>query len=45
VYKRGISFLGTKQPLGVVVISPLEKKAFKISEEELPGVKKLLNAI
>jgi hypothetical protein len=54
VYKRGISFLGTKQPLGVIVISPLEKKAFKVSGEEvpldelikeLPGIKKLLNAI
>ena len=52
--KGGISFLGIKQPLSIVVISPLEKKAFKISGEEVPldqliaevpGVKKLLNAI
>ena len=52
--KGGISFLGIKQPLGVVVISPLEKKAFKISGEEVPldqliaevpGIKELLNAI
>lgn len=52
--KGAISFLGTKQPLSVIVISPLEKKAFKVSGEEvpldeliqeLPGIKKLLNAI
>lgn len=34
--KGGISFLGMKQPLSVVVISPSEKKAFKISGEEVP---------
>jgi hypothetical protein len=52
--KGGISFLGTKQPLSVIVISPSEKKAFKVSGEEvpldellqeLPGIKKLLNVI
>jgi hypothetical protein len=52
--KGGISFLGTKQPLSVIVISPSEKKAFKVSGEEVPldklmqevpGIKELLNAI
>jgi hypothetical protein len=52
--KDGISFLGTKQPLSVVVISPSEKKAFRVSGEEVPldeliqevpGIKELLNAI
>ena len=53
-HKESISFLGIKQPLSVVVISPLEKKAFKISGEEVPldqliaevpDIKELLNAI
>ena len=52
--KGGISFLGTKQPLSVVVISPSEKKAFRVSGEEVPldelikevpGIKSLLNDI
>ena len=52
--KGGISFLGTKQPLSVIVISPSEKKAFKVSGEEvplnellqeLPGIKKFLSII
>jgi len=52
--KGSISFFGVKQPLSVVVISPSEKKAFRVSGEEVPldeliqevpGVKKFLNAI
>jgi hypothetical protein len=35
-YKGGISFFGLKQPTGLIVISPSEKKAFKISGEEVP---------
>lgn len=33
--KCGISFLGMKQPLSVVVISRSGKKAFKVSGEEV----------
>ncbi len=33
---RGISFLGTKQPFGVVVVSPSGKRAIRISGEEVP---------
>lgn len=52
--KGGISFLGMKQPLSVVVISPSGKKAFKVSGEEvlldqlieeIPILKEKLNII
>ena len=52
--KGGISFLGIKQPLSVVVISPSGKKVFKVSGEEVPldelmkeapGIKKRLDAV
>ena len=50
----GISFFGVKQPVSVVVVSPSAKRAFRITGEEVlldqliqevPGIKKLLNAI
>ena len=53
-HKGGISFLGIKQPLSLIVISPSEKKAFKVSGEEVsldeltqevPGIEKQLDAI
>ncbi len=31
-----MSFFGLRQPLYVIMISPLEKKAFKLSGEEIP---------
>ena len=34
--RAGISFLGIKQPVIVVIISPSEKKAFRITGEEVP---------
>ena len=34
--KKGISFLGMKRPLGVIMISPSWQKAFRISGEEIP---------
>ena len=33
--KGGISFFGVKQAVSIVVISSLEKKAFKVSGEEV----------
>ena len=33
---RGISCFGVKQPVGVVVVSPLAKRAFRITGEEVP---------
>ena len=53
-HNGGISFLGIKQPLSLIVISPSEKKAFKVSGEEVsldeltqevPGIEKQLDAI
>ena len=35
-YRAGISFLGTRQPVSVVIISPSGKKAFRITGEEMP---------
>ncbi len=35
-YGTGIAFLGTKQPVSVVIISPSGKKAFRITGEEVP---------
>ena len=32
----GISFMGFKQPLSVVVVSPSAKKAFRMTGEEVP---------
>ena len=32
----GISFIGFKQPVSVVVISPSVKKAFRVTGEEVP---------
>lgn len=49
--KKAVSFYGIKQPLGVIVISPLFKKGFDISGEEVgmehfmqvaPGLKTVL---
>jgi len=46
-----ISFLGVKQPVGVVVVSPSTRRAFSINGEELsldqfveevPGMKEIL---
>ncbi len=34
-HKGGVSFLGMKQPVNVVVISPWKKKAFRITGEEI----------
>lgn len=34
--KKGVSFLGIKRPMGVIMISPSWKKAFRISGEEIP---------
>ncbi len=54
-YRKGrLSFLGTKQPVSVVVVSPQAKKAFRISgeevsldqlTEEVPGLKEILEGI
>ncbi len=50
----GISFMGVKQPVSVIVVSPSAKKAFKITGEEVPldqliqevpGVKEILERI
>ena len=47
----GISFMGFKQPVSVIVVSPSAKRAFKITGEEVPldqliqevpGVKEIL---
>ena len=52
--RAGMSFFGVRQPLYVIVISPLEKRAFKLSGEEvsldelkreIPKIKELLDAI
>ena len=52
--KRGVSFFGIKQPLSVIVVSPSEKRAFRITGEEVPldqirqevpGIKDLLDGI
>ena len=34
--KGGISFFGLKKPVSVVVSTPEEKKAFRITGEEIP---------
>ena len=39
-----ISSLGVKQPVGVVVVSALEKRAYRITGEEVPGIKEALAA-
>lgn len=48
---RSVSFFGNKQPVGVVVISPSAKRAFRTTGEEVPldeliqeapGIKELL---
>ncbi len=31
----GLSFLGSKQPLGVVIVSPSTRRAFRITGEEI----------
>ena len=50
----GISFFGVKQPVSVVVVSPLAKKAFRITGEEVlldqliqevPGIKEVLEGM
>ena len=52
--KGGTSFFGVKQAVSIVVISSLEKKAFKVSGEEVsldelrrevPEIQELLDAI
>ena len=35
-HRNGISFLGVKQPVGLVVASPSTKRAFWITGEEVP---------
>lgn len=49
--KRGISFFGVKQPVGVVLVSPSAKRAFRVTGEEVlldqliqeaPGIKEVL---
>ena len=48
---RGISFMGVKQPVSVIVVSPSAKRAFRMTGEEVPldqliqevpGVKEIL---
>jgi hypothetical protein len=34
--KQGVSFFGFKQPVTVVVVSPTEKRAFRVTGEEVP---------
>lgn len=50
----GISFFGSKQPFSVIVVSPSEKRAFRITGEEVsldqliqevPGIQELLAGI
>ena len=50
-YRASISFLGIKQPMSVVVVSPSEKKALRITGEEvsldqliqeIPAVEKII---
>ena len=52
--KRGISFLGAKRPVGLVVVSPSAKRAFRVTGEEVPldqfvqevpGVKEVLERL
>ena len=52
--KRGIAFSGSKQPLGIIVISPSMKRAFRIDGEEItleqlmreiPDIRETLEAI
>jgi hypothetical protein len=33
---KGVSFMGVKQPVAVIVVSPSVKKAFRITGEEVP---------
>jgi len=49
-----LSFLGVKQPAGLVIVSPSAKRAFRITGEEVPldqfiqevpGMKKVLEGI
>jgi len=49
-----LSFFGVKQPIGVVVVSPSAKRAFRITGEEVPldqfiqevpGIKEVLEGI
>ena len=49
--KSGISFFGVKKPVSVVVVSPSEKRAFRVTGEEVsleqliqevPGIKEIL---
>ncbi len=49
-----LAILGTKQPVGMVVISPSAKKAFRISGEEVsleqliqevPGIREVLEKV
>ncbi|MBA7668113.1 hypothetical protein ES703_76217 [subsurface metagenome] len=49
-----LSFFGAKQPIGVVVVSPSAKRAFRITGEEVPldqfiqevpGIKEVLEGI
>ena len=50
----GISFFGVKQPVSVVVVSPLAKRAFRVTGEEVsldqliqevPGIKEILEGM
>jgi len=52
--KAHLSFFGTKQPVGVVVVSPQAKRAFRIDGEEVsldqlakeaPGIEETLEGI
>ena len=52
--RGGLSFFGVKQPIGMVVVSPSAKRAFRITGEEIsldqiiaeiPGIKKVLEGI
>ncbi len=50
----GLAFLGSRQPVGVVVVSQSTKRAFRITGEEIsldqltqevPGIKEILEGI
>ena len=52
--RGGLSCFGVKQPVGVVVVSPSAKRAFRITGEEIsldqliaeiPGIKEVLEGI
>ena len=52
--KRYLSFLGTKQPVSLVAISPQARRAFRISGEEIsleqlikevPGIRAILEGV